>query len=515
MDELHDSAMCGFENHPRLRTIGCEKNLEARPYFEMRSGRGNSRRVMRSYSTAHVAVNGAKRMVEQVWEVRASGDLGLPGGMDQDVYMALITVVQQQGGMPEDGEVAFSVYELVQILNWGQSGRSYERVRACLDRMASTTIRCQRAWWRAASGSYISDTFSLFGLRVRHESRLGRHRELHAVKFHPLVVESYRQGLVTFLDSEYYFSLHGPVAKRLYRVLSVHCVRAWTVNMFELRDLVPLASYSYASQVERALCRAHEELIDSGFLADITIDRWRHSSASMVRYEISPTFAARRLAQALEQDPASSQAVKRLVGEKVKRDRAYALVHEYGPQHCIKYVDLLVHQRGLRKDRAGALVWAIEHPEESSWWEEVAASRRSKSSDSSPSPAPVYEDGESRGSDNEDLSEREMLVGDWNANAEELKKQRQRQQAERRQKDREAVYDLLSRAGQQGDNMRRLLRKVRGRKLSPEEMAKTVSEAIDGDQFQADQYVEPIEQAARERFSEDSDEPLELSREQS
>ena len=358
--------------------VGGERNFEGQAYFEVRSGPSKSLRVRRRILTLRVNDNGVERTIKQVWEVREGGDLGLPTALDQDVYIAVLSLIELRGGMPEGGEVEFSLSELIEILGWAHSGRSYERVRTSLDRMASTTIRCQRAWWGAATGAYISDTFALFALRLREEWAPVRHKELHAVKFHPLIVESYHQAHLTMLDAGYYWTLRSPVAKRMYRLLNARCARAWEVDVFELRDLVPLAAYKHVSQVERALYRAHEELVHGGYLDDVVVDRPRRGLPGVVRYEISSTFASRQRARIVAQDPASSRALTGLVREKVKRIKAIELVYEYGPQHCVKYLDLLPWQRGLRRDRAGALIWAIEHPDESAFWAEVADAQRAE-----------------------------------------------------------------------------------------------------------------------------------------
>ena len=47
-----------------------------------------------------------------------SGEYGMPGPVDQDVYLAVLQLLEQRGGMPEDGELAFSLYEMRTVLGW-------------------------------------------------------------------------------------------------------------------------------------------------------------------------------------------------------------------------------------------------------------------------------------------------------------------------------------------------------------------------------------------------------------
>jgi hypothetical protein len=50
----------------------------------------------------------------------------MPGPVDQDVCLAVLQLLEKRGGMPEDGELAFSLYELRKILGWSDdSGGAY------------------------------------------------------------------------------------------------------------------------------------------------------------------------------------------------------------------------------------------------------------------------------------------------------------------------------------------------------------------------------------------------------
>ena len=63
--------------------------------------------------------------LRQTWTVRAVQGLGLPGTLDQDVYVALLQLIDRQGDIPEDGWIGFSLYELVELLHRVQGVREY------------------------------------------------------------------------------------------------------------------------------------------------------------------------------------------------------------------------------------------------------------------------------------------------------------------------------------------------------------------------------------------------------
>lgn len=353
-----------------VRTVAAESNFEEFPYFLVSStNRGRQRQIVYERTIRHQAEDG-ERLLDQRWEVREGGSLGLPGGMDQDVYMALLELLEHRGGMPEDGDLAFSIYELLEVLGWAHSGRSYERSKRSLDRMASTTIRSDKAFFSKKTQTYIKDTFQMFSAHLREDQRLrGRAVERHRVKFHPLFVESYSEDYLNRLDSGFYWTLKHHASKRLYRLLDRYCEedvrgrpRVWETDLFDLRDLVPLAEYPYASQIRQKLEPAHEELVDKGFLKDVTyVAEEGRRTPGLVFYETSPTFSRRRLTQRVEADPANAIAMQRLRIEGVRRDKAVNLVAEYGGQRCIRWAELLAFQKNVREDnKAGLLVWAIE-----------------------------------------------------------------------------------------------------------------------------------------------------------
>src|SRR3712207_9373635 len=56
--------------------------------------------------------NGAS--LRQQWTVMPSVGYGTPGPLDQDVYLAVLELLERKGGMPANGKLRFSLYELVE-----------------------------------------------------------------------------------------------------------------------------------------------------------------------------------------------------------------------------------------------------------------------------------------------------------------------------------------------------------------------------------------------------------------
>src|ERR671933_1609833 len=115
--------------------VSTEQNLEEYPLFELKARRrGTKARVFEREITGEGGLS-----LNQVWKVIPSGEYGMPGPVDQDVYLAVLQLLQQRGGMPEDGELGFSLYELRKILGWSDdSGGAYKELRDALLRIATT-----------------------------------------------------------------------------------------------------------------------------------------------------------------------------------------------------------------------------------------------------------------------------------------------------------------------------------------------------------------------------------------
>ena len=103
--------------------VSAEQNLEEFPLFELKARkRGAKARVFEKVIEGEAGIS-----LNQMWKVMPSGEYGMPGPVDQDVYLAVLQLLQQRGGMPEDGELSFSLYELRKILVWSDdSGGAYK-----------------------------------------------------------------------------------------------------------------------------------------------------------------------------------------------------------------------------------------------------------------------------------------------------------------------------------------------------------------------------------------------------
>jgi plasmid replication initiation protein len=343
----------------RAYLVKAEGNFEDHPYFTVgnqRSGEG----ILRYSSTIRTRDG---QELKQTWTVRAVQGLGLPGTLDQDVYVALLQIIDRQGGVPDDGWISFSLYELMQLLHRTHGGRDYRQIKESLERLAGTIIQSKNAFYRKSTKSYLDDTFHLLE-RVQHAESTdgsGKRGERTWVKLSEYFVDSYNANYLKGLDADFYWSLNSSVAKRLYRFVDKkrNQQRRWEVDLFSLRDRIPLSSYKYPSKIREKLEPAHEELTHKGFFKRVSY-RKTSQGDNLVCYEIAEDFSNRRPAVQLEATPEVRIAVERLKAEGLRSDAAADLVYRHGPERCLRYAEAVTFRKNVR-NRAGWVRKAVEN----------------------------------------------------------------------------------------------------------------------------------------------------------
>ncbi len=344
---------------PKYSTlVSAERNLEEYPLFELKARqRGSKARLFERVIEGEGGVS-----LKQTWKVIPSGEYGMPGPVDQDVYLAVLQLLEQRGGMPADGELAFSLYELRKVLGWSDdSGGAYREIRDALVRIQLTGVQSSNAFYSAADEQLIADSFNVWSVHFAQRKKKGgagsrarTTQDRHVLRFHPVFIRNYEAQYLKGLDADFFWGLRMPLSKRLYRLIDLQRAGglSWRTDLFAVRDQVPL-DYLYASQIKRVLKKAHEELEEKGFLSGVEYE----GNAGMV-YRISQTFARRQKALELSGTPQEMFAIERLMREGVRGDTARDLVVSNGAEKCLRYAEALDTQEGIR-NRASFLVSAI------------------------------------------------------------------------------------------------------------------------------------------------------------
>lgn len=338
--------------------VSAERNLEEYPLFELKARhRGSKARLFERVVEGEGGVS-----LKQTWKVIPSGEYGMPGPVDQDVYLAVLQILEQRGGMPEDGELAFSLYELRKVLGWSDdSGGAYREIRDSLVRIQLTGVQSSNAFYSAADEQLIADSFNVWSVHFAQRKKRGgagsrarTTQDRHVLRFHPVFIRNYEAQYLKGLDAEFFWGLRMPLSKRLYRLIDLQRAGglSWRTDLFAVRDQVPL-DYPYPSQIKRALRKAHGELEEKGFLSGV-----EYEGDAGVLYRVSQAFARRQKALELSGTPQEMFAIERLMREGVRGDTARDLVVSHGAGRCLRYAEALDAQEGIR-NRASFLVSAI------------------------------------------------------------------------------------------------------------------------------------------------------------
>ena len=342
--------------HPKSLVLA-EGNFEEHPFF--RIGDRNAGRGVLKYESELRTKEG--HVLKQSWTVMAAHGRGLPGRFDQDVYVALLQLIDEKG-LPADGWLSFSLYELMDLMGRKHSGRDYQQVRDSLQRLATTSVESQNAFYHRGRKEYISDTFSLLS-QVKlseYEDRAGGRTDRNRVLLSEYFVDSYKANYLKDIDTQLYWSLSSPVAKRLYRLIDKkrNGQRFWEAELFSLRARIPLSDYKYASKIKEKLTPAHEELVEKEFLE--AVNYRKGDKQELVGYKISERFHARRVWTGQRQLSGEENfCVQRLKVEGMATETAERLVEEHGATRIMHYVEALPYQKNLRNP-AGWLRRAIE-----------------------------------------------------------------------------------------------------------------------------------------------------------
>jgi hypothetical protein len=349
--------------------VSAERNLEEYPLFELKARqRGSKARLFERVIEGEGGVS-----LRQSWKVIPSGEYGMPGPVDQDVYLAVLQLLEKRGGMPEDGELAFSLYELRKVLGWSDdSGGAYREIKDALVRIQLTGVQSSNAFYSAADEQLIADSFNVWSVHFAQRKKRGgansssdarsgarTTQDRHVLRFHPIFIRNYEAQYLKGLDADFFFSLKMPLSKRLYRLIDLQRAGglAWRSDLFAVRDQIPL-DYPYPSQIKRALGKAHAELLEKGFLSGVDYEEHEEENTTSVLYRISSLFARRQKALELSGTPQEMFAIERLMREGVRGDTARDLVVSHGAERCLRYAEALDAQEGIR-NRASFLVSAI------------------------------------------------------------------------------------------------------------------------------------------------------------
>jgi plasmid replication initiation protein len=208
-------ALARQEQEKSPEIVNVELNLEEPPLFGGRVsvGANGYRKYIQEYRKSDGSVG------QRMWRWRPPEEYGELDVFDGDVYVAMHALAKEKlGGIPEDGRIPFTLYEVLNILGLKDNGKNYRRVRDSILKINKTLMDAIDAFYRKDKKAYGSAHFIPWRVEFEaNEDRYGRATERHKLRFDEILVRSLAHGHIKQLDLNFCLSLTKGYAKSLYR----------------------------------------------------------------------------------------------------------------------------------------------------------------------------------------------------------------------------------------------------------------------------------------------------------
>lgn len=234
------------------------------------------RKIASEYTSWKVAFKRAG--VESEVECNGAQKYGVPHGIDNDSYLALQELYIEQG-CPENGQVAFTMYRLLQMCGLEDSGANRRMTRESLERLSATQYWISGAW-----RSHEDDDWVTVGFRLIEKLAFTRNRrdsggaKAIAVTLPTELTRNIRNGYFKPVSTLLMRQLGQP-ARAAYRVLDSlrhdpvqHQSKTSALQM-SLMDLAQRCGIvaERPDKIRRTLEPIHTNLLESGYLQDVQI----------------------------------------------------------------------------------------------------------------------------------------------------------------------------------------------------------------------------------------------------
>jgi len=212
--------------------------------------------------------------------IAASEKYGLPRALDEEVILGLIQLTNRQ--QFRDKKVYFSSYELIKLLGWKDTAKSYKRIDEALKRWVSITLFYDKAWWSKEEQCWVNENFHILeSVTIYDRERRANKRSLNPddenagksyFVWNDIVFRSFQAGNLKEIDIDVYRELKSSISKRMYRFLDKHFYRRAHLEYELLRfahEHVGLSRTSSLAEVKRLLTKPLLELEEIGFIKSL------------------------------------------------------------------------------------------------------------------------------------------------------------------------------------------------------------------------------------------------------
>lgn len=213
------------------------------------------------------------KVLEQKWVVSGSAAFGLPTEFAERVLVSLMSLTARDGFA--DRKVPFTIYRVLKMLGLSLNQRNYQAVEHALQQLVGLTIYSEGAFYDKVNDKRVT---SKKGFHILEEYWLKSHdsddesaeteRVQGYVMWSERIWANFKAGYIKNLDTEFYYSLQNPIARRLYRFLDkrMHYQDEYQIDVFDLAARLGMSSYRYPSDVTHKMKPGFDELLERGYL---------------------------------------------------------------------------------------------------------------------------------------------------------------------------------------------------------------------------------------------------------
>lgn len=244
-----------------------ELNLAEWPISVRGGRRGNQSGNTVAFSDTIRTKDG--QQLRRCWTLIGSNKYGLPTPFCEDVYIALLFISRSQEFSSRT--VQTSLRAIGRILGLAASGTNLKRIKQAISCLSVTSIEAEKSFWNKREQKYADVTFHIFEVVVFPEDILHRPSGQVKITWNEVFWSNIMAGNLKTLTMEFYNSLRGPIAKRLYRYLDKHRwdgKQQYRLGLSKLAVHLGLAD-GYPSQWKQRLQGAHDQLVAQNFLAKV------------------------------------------------------------------------------------------------------------------------------------------------------------------------------------------------------------------------------------------------------
>lgn len=341
-----------------------EMNLAEFPFCQLSDKESKTKVLTFGYDLAQE--DGS--VIRREWRIEGGAECGLPRPIDEDVYVGLMLLTTRQGF--NNPKIIFTVYELLEVLGWDKSGKSYSRIRASLRRLRNLSIEAVNAFKDNQTKRY--EKYLGFGIIDDYEISAGISSDAllqfddsevalgkSYIRWNTRLFKSFQDGYIKNLDQEFYRSLKSTVSKRLYRFLDkkFYFSNEISIDIIQLGyEHIGLSRQSpYPSKVWEKLMSGMTELKQRNYLAKFErkerIAYFLRANGSII-YSLLEEKGESLSATAIQQLSLSNQIVQDLTAIGVKSRQAQQIVSGRNIEQLQRILDLILYFRTVILQRS-------------------------------------------------------------------------------------------------------------------------------------------------------------------